>query len=199
MFYNIPIPSDIKKMVKRRVLTRLIVCSGVLALFIVFAILFGTRALRGVPPLGQIGIYIVYFLLPFLITGVPIKLLGSSWCGTLVNVEIKEKIVNRILLAQSGFGSHTSLFYMNHIYLSIKSDDKQTIKRLVFKGESAKKEFVDFFHKGDEVIHVYGTKFVQKLPQKPDDHINCVVCGGVQPQDKKHCIFCGHTLRIIKE
>ena len=145
MFDNIFVPSDIKKTVKRGVLTRLIVCAVVLAVFTVFAILFGTRALRGVPPLGQGGIYIVYFLLPFLITGVPIKLLGSSWRGTLVNVYIKEKLVNRILLTQSGFSSSTSLVYMNHIYLSIKPDGKQTIKRLVFKGESAKKEFVDFF------------------------------------------------------
>lgn len=44
---------------------------------------------------------------------------------------------------------------------------------------------------GDELIHFRGSRLhltTDKLPT------TCILCGGISPEEKEHCVFCGHSL-----
>ena len=88
---------------------------------------------------------------------------------------------------------------INNIKLHILCDNGKIIVKNAFSGKAMYAEFLDFFHCDDVVICLNGVNFVQRLPNKPDDPINCVVCGMVQEQGRRKCVACGHTLHIIEE
>ena len=132
-------------------------------------------------------------MVPFLITRIPFKLRGSSWIGTVENVEVKETVVPYLKGSLHHFYNR---WFDNHIVLTVKTDDGNVLKHEAFQGNARFREFIDYYKEGDRVIYIYGTNYVYKKPRKQDDTLICVICGGLNIQDNDKCVFCGHSLYL---
>ena len=180
-----------------QIVKRLLVCIAGIA--IVALILFYYKdqiAQSGTS--AQVLAYIVPFILVLIVTGVPMKLMDRSWRGTIENVKVREALIHQFgrNYRVAGRGAE----YGNVVDLEIKLDSGKTITcHPTFKPLKDIKS-IDFytsnFKCGDRVVHIYGTNFVQRLPDGDAELINCVVCGEVQHKDREKCEACGHTLNV---
>ena len=180
-----------------QIVKRLLVCVAGFA--IVALILFYYRGKIAQSSVSaQILAYIVPFIAVLIVTGVPMKLIDRSWRGTIENVKVREVLIHQFgrNYRVAGRGAE----YGNVVDLEVKLDSGKTITcRPTFKPLKDVKS-IDFytsnFKRGDRVVHIYGTNFVQRLPDGDAELINCVVCGEVQQKDREKCEACGHTLNV---
>ncbi len=77
-------------------------------------------------------------MVPFLITRIPFKLRGSSWIGTVENVEVKETVVPYLKGSLHHFYNR---WFDNHIVLTVKTDDGNVLKHEAFQGNARFREF----------------------------------------------------------
>ena len=190
----IKVPRDIKHYVRMRVAMRLLACilgNAAIALILIF---YKDRiAERSVS--AQVLVYTIPFVLMFLATGVPLKLIDHTWCGTIENVKVKTVLAGDL----NGFNHRR---WENVIEMEVRLDSGKIIRYSPLKGYIGGQKSLDFytdnFKTGDKVIHVYGTRFIQRLPDEESDTINCVICGEVQSKDHVKCESCEHSLNITE-
>ena len=189
------IPRDIRLYVLRRVAARVLACIlGNAAVLLI--LVFYKDKIAGSSVSAQVLVYTIPFILVFLATGVPLKLIDHTWYGTIENVRVREVLVHQ-------FGRNyrvpgRGVEYGNVVELDVKLDSGKTIKCSPIIKPLKDLESIDFytlnFKPGDRVVHVYLTNFVQRLPDEETDTINCVICGEVQSRDHDRCEACGHSL-----
>ena len=86
---QIIVPNDIKKAVKKKKSCELATLFALLTVFIAAAVILEVLSLNKFPLSVRVIIYTLLVMVPFLITRIPFKLRGSSWIGTVENVEVK--------------------------------------------------------------------------------------------------------------
>ena len=197
MYTNKPVlPEDIRKIVTRAVAKRVIPCIILEFILLWYVIFFGEMSFRMVGIEVRILIYIVLILLPFIITGVPLKLIDRSWKGEIIGINV-DMGLNRSV---NGKGVRE----VSYLVLKIKRDDGKIVDHTVsvfslgytMQSSRAKSEFAeDDYAVGDKVYHYYGIK--RLLIIHKDNSRECVICGSNNPEKNDRCFYCGHS--IIKK
>ena len=196
---EIKIPHDIKLYVRKRVAIRLlacIICNTAAALILIF---YRDRIAESSVS-AQVLVYTIPFVLMFLATGVPLKLIDHTWSGKIEDVRVREVLVH--LFGRNYRVPGRGVEYGNVVELDVKLDSGKTIRCSPIIKPLKDIESIDFytfnFKPGDRVVHIYLTSFVQRLPDEEAKLKNCVICGEVQSKDHVKCESCGHSLNITK-
>ena len=196
---KITLPADIENYVHKSIAKRIIKCVLLMILFGTILYFWGERMFSFSPEL-KTGAYIVVMLLPFIISGVPIKLIDRSWCGEIIKVHIKEEV------AFNTVGGVKGIPYTKHsVYLLVKTD-KGIIKNILAKEYGSKlnngadvplqgkiEHHTDDYTVGEKIYHFYGLKNYYVV-RNHSDTLDCVVCGSENKRENKTCYDCGHTL-----
>ena len=198
------LPLSLKKKRLRNILLRTISCFVLLSLALVSIILWGgsmfpfpTQSAKGL----RIFCYALMLVLPFVVTGVPFKLIDRSFSGTICKVMVKDSITSK------GIRQSSAITYVqSDLILTIEKDDGKTIEytRLSFRTpfnhyspesrpgnvEHHKNSFVV----GDRVHKYYGFRYVYTAHSHPRNDKYCIVCGQKNENKEGYCWSCGAEL-----
>ena len=195
------LPPSLKKRRVFKILFRICSCLLLLAIFITIIILWGNRLFPSSDyPQLKIIFYIIILCIPFLSTGVPLKLIDSSWSGTITNVEIKEN------LGTTSCPAHVHLYPKEDLIITITKDNgkilKHTILSLVEKNNNGTKRTPigkAFYHEhkykiGDRVHKYYGFKHLYFIPHSYHNTKDCIICGSKNDINDHICWYCNSEL-----
>lgn len=200
-------PVDIRKHIYRKIVLRILSFVALETLAVVF-ILFQRERIFEIAGGADLIISIaVLTILPFLITGVPFKLIDRTWRGTVVDVKVKTTIdfAGRFS-ASKNMGS---MYHKNTIHLKVKRDDgkivdvkalelgiQNGVTSLFFDGVVFGRldDHLDNFKIGDVVYHFYGLKRPYILHNTKKKFTYCVICGYRNFTSDSECSGCGHSL-----
>jgi len=125
------LPISLKKKVIHNILIRSIVCLLLLTLFIFIIIMWGNKLFpitfdyrKGYTGL-RILCYVLFLCVPFLVTGIPLKLIDKSWSGTITRVEIKEN------LGTTSNPHYVYVYPKQDLILTIRREDGKEIQKTV--------------------------------------------------------------------
>lgn len=134
--------------------------------------------------------YIITMLLPFAITGVPHKLIDSTYYGTIRKINIVTTIDND----SSVKPTREHLYLRNTVYLSVERPDGKLIYRKAHSVKAEVTQNANTYNEGDSVFHLYGSNIVVVLPDSNSATIQCSVCGSYNNIENDKCHNCGHSL-----
>lgn len=197
-----PLPRSLAKLRVTRILKRLGICALLLAGIIVMIELLGEEmfAFGTTNTTAKKNFLLMFYLIPFLVTGVPFKLIDRSWSGTVIRIDVEPGIAYQGWAAGSGRG------YMNRtnkIVLMIEKDNGAVIPYTVMSlnikefthqriGATAKVEQQESnFAIGDKVYKYYGFKHIAIEHKRVIGKKHCIVCGHVSKYEKDICWNCG--------
>ena len=184
------LPKDLQKYCRNRILKRVIPCIFLVSSFAIILALWGNVIFRTDNKTFQTSCYIVTMLIPFAVTGVPHKLIDSTYYGTVKKVDIVTTTDN----ASSVRPSRELLYSKNTIYLSIEQPDGKLIYKKVYSGKARFQQNINTYNEGDLVFHLYGTNTVVVLPDTNDSSVHCSVCGTSNSIENNKCCDCGHSV-----
>lgn len=138
----------------------------------------------------QTSCYVVVMLIPFVITGVPHKLIDSTYYGTVKKVDIVTTMDNDSAVKPT----REHLYLKNTIYLSIERPDGKLIYKKAYSGKAQLQQNINAYNEGDLVFHLYGSNHVVVLPDANDSSVYCSVCASSNNIENNICRDCGHTL-----
>ena len=184
------LPKDLQIYCRNRILKRVIPCIILISVFATILALWGNVIFNTDNKVFQASCYIVVMLIPFVITGVPHKLIDSSYYGTVKKVDIVTTTDN-----DSSFKpTREHLYLKNTIYLSIEQPDGKLIYKKAYSGKARLQQNINTYNEGDLVFHLYGTNTVVVLPDSNDSTVHCVVCGFSNNIEDDKCRDCGYSL-----
>lgn len=201
---KIKMPTDIKKYIAKKVIIRVLWLVLLIALSICANVylweIFAAKSRTYI----HIVFIVVSALLPFVISGIPLKLIDNSWSGTVTNIEIKE---------ETGTVSNgtTNVFpYIKHvIVLTLKKDNGSFLKVRIKEygtrnhpgipvpSEGNIHHHMNDYSIGDIVYHFYGLSEYFVLSLDPTKPVNCVICGNQTPAESGKCWNCGYSLITV--
>ena len=189
------LPSDLKGYARREVLKRVVPCILLSALLVYLLLFFGEEIIGTRKALAKIICYPLIMLIPFILTGVPFKMLDSSWTGEIIHVTAKAGIA-----AASGAARH--IYGDVKVIVTIRKTNGKTMKykmqAVAFpKGSDAKgniERALNMYPVGAKVCHLYGTKHIVVIPSAADTTVLCPVCADVNDKEERACRSCGHSL-----
>ena len=136
------LPISLKRKRLYRIIIRSTFCALLLVIFIFVIIVWGNKIFPTTQQNNsgymflKITFYILFLSVPFIITGVPLKLIDKSWSGTITSIKIKEK------LGTTDNPKYVYTFPMQNLILTIKDDgcgmDKNTLNNLFVPYYSSK-------------------------------------------------------------
>ena len=196
---KLTLPADIENYVHKSIAKRIVKCVLLLILFGAILYFWGERMFSYNTEF-KLTCYIVVMILPLVISGVPIKLIDSTWRGEIIKVHIKEQV------AFNTVGSVKGVPYTKHsIYLLVKTD-KGRVKKILANEYGSKlnngaevpsqgkiEHRTEDYSVGDKVYHFYGLKHCFVV-REDSEYIDCVVCGTRNKRENKECFDCGHEL-----
>ncbi|MBQ9467893.1 MAG: hypothetical protein IJU52_02675 [Clostridia bacterium] len=196
------LPQDVKAYIAKKVAVRLTICLLLEAAAVVVVMLWGRKLLASVKTGITVLCYVVFFLLPFVFSGVPLKLIDRTWYGVVEKVDVDTTYDN-----DQPFKPTLEHFYLkNTVYLTVKEPDtERLIIKKVYAGRAKLQRHINTYKKGDTVFHLYGSQHTIVLPIAHETHVQCAVCGAMNelPEigegEEPTCHNCNLTLiRRIK-
>ena len=195
------LPLSLRQRRARSITLRITVCVLLLLLFIFVIITWGDKLFPSTlkSRVGYTGLkamfYILLLSIPFIISGVPFKLINCSWSGTVIAVTVEEN------LKASGAG-RPRLSKSHNLILTIKTDKGKEIEHTILSFDSRATSYTSgkihhHEHKiavGDRVYKYYGFKYLYIIPQKHHEHKSCIVCGAKNKIKDKKCWSCDSEL-----
>ena len=181
--------NDLKSHIRRAVLKRLIPCAVLLAACGVLLFFLGERIFNMENEQMRILCYIIVMLIPLAVTGVPKKLIDRTYCGEVIDARVKRTVDNESYVKPT----LEHMYYKNTVYLDVKLDNGREITVKAFEGRDDDLNPY-FYHKGDRVFHLYGSKHTVILPREGANAVRCAVCGTKNLISEGKCVDCGHTL-----
>lgn len=181
------LPRDLKSYTRNFILKKLLVLAALLAVFGTILFFLGERIFNFDNVGLKILCYIITLLIPFRISGVPAKLIDSTWCGKITDINVD-------LTTDSDSPSkptRETLYTKRTVYLTVVTPEGKTVRHKVYSGPD---DVSGGWHVGDSVFHLYGTDKVVVLPDGKSDTVACPVCGSSESAHAEHCTGCGHTL-----
>ena len=188
------LPTDIQQHVKNKIVKRVVKCLLAEAAVMTALFFMGDRFFSALGPVGQSITYALLLLLPFLLTGVPFKLLDRSWRGTIMKVRVKTGVECGSLARTT----KETIYYKNTVILTIQLDSGKTIRRRAYEGRCGTKSNFDEYQVGNPVYHFYGIEPLYVISGRENDTRKCLLCGMSAPTQNKVCPACGHTLIKLK-
>ncbi len=184
------LPKDLQTYYRNRILKRVIPCIILISVFATILILWGNVIFNTDNKAFQTSCYFVVMLIPFAITGVPHKLIDSTYYGTVKKVDIVTTTDND----SSVKPTREHLYLKNTIYLSIERPDGKLIYKKAYSGKARLQQNINTYNEGDLVFHLYGTNTVVALSESKDTIIHCAVCGSSNNIADDKCRDCNHSL-----
>ena len=202
-----PLPLSLKRKRKQRIIIRSVVCFLLLASFIFIIIMWGNKLFpitfdyrKGYTGL-RILFYVLFLCVPFLVTGIPLKLIDKSWSGTITSITVVEK------LATTDNPKYIYPFPKQDLILTIQNDQGKEIKYTVLSlSERNHRNVTDNIGKihyhthefcvGDRVHKYYGYKHLFVSYQKTHKTKYCISCGSKNNLTEIKCWYCSSELRL---
>lgn len=198
---DIKLPNDISGYVKKKIIKRVLYLFVLIAAFAA-ANVYLWHEIKDMNMMARAAIFITSIILPFVISGVPLKMIDRSWRGEVISVEIKE---------ETGVYMHGGQYatpYAKHvIILNVKKDNGEIEKvraaeygtKNRFRGEDVPNEgdinhHMNDYRKGDLVYHFYGIPHNLVVGSEIHRPTNCVMCGCRNPKPDDKCFNCGYSL-----
>ena len=187
---NLYLPADLKKYVRKRIMKRVIPCGILLIICGVVLLLWGNR-IFDTDNLGfKYFCYFLVMLVPFLVTGVPIKLKDKTYFGTIDRVDI----VTTYDLSSKVHAKLEMLYKKNTVYLNVILPDGKELYTKVYEGKANLQQHLSTYEKGDMVFHLYGTEYTVILPKDAETRVQCAICGSNNDKEQDVCRNCGYSL-----
>ena len=199
-----PLPKSLRSKRNKAILSRVIPCFILLIACVVILVLWGERLFR-VPSsdfiIVQKILYVLFLLLPFVITGVPLKLIDSSWDGVIADVKVRERIGT-----YSRAPGKPGMYTRHDLILTvIKSNGK---KKKYVALSLGKADFtwqnppivgkiayhVEKYPIGAHVYKYYGFKQLYLAPSHDEDRKICIVCSTTNKNQDTTCGYCHSDL-----
>ena len=188
------VPNDIKQLVKRNILARLLYLLVCLVLALV-AIYFYHKSTSNHGSVDYVVTVSVFLILPFIISGFPLKLIGPlTYSGKILKVDIYSQIYNA-----DGKSSIMSIFSRRHKLVTelLIEEDTHHLNVTVAKNVHIKNHgYSELYKAGDRIVHVYGTDYIKIISDHPDTPTVCVVCGAINKVKTGKCCNCGYSLDV---
>lgn len=194
--YKPILPEDIQRKVVNSIIKKVFPCIVLEIIIVLYIVFWGEKSFKMVDLGVRVLIYVVLIIVPFVVTGVPLKLIDRSWKGEIVAINVNMGLVRSV----NGRGVRDG----SYLILKIKRDDGKIIEHTLnvftyanaMKSNRARSEFAeDDYAVGDKVYHYYGIK--RLLIIHKDKSRECVICGANNPEHNDRCFNCGHS--IIKK
>lgn len=194
--YKPILPDDIHRKVVSSIIKKVFPCIVFEIIIVLYIVFWGEKSFKMVDLGVRVLIYVVLIIVPFVVTGVPLKLIDRSWKGEIVAINVNMGLVRSV----NGRGVRDG----SYLVLKIKRDDGKIIDHTLnvftyanaMKSNRARSEFAeDDYAVGDKVYHYYGIK--RLLIIHKDKSRECVICGANNPEHNDRCFNCGHS--IIKK
>ena len=201
MYPILPLSLRIKR--RNRILRKIVICAILFFAFLFIILVFG-EVLFSVPEKYAVTkslIYLLVLLLPFAITGVPVKLIDKSWSGTVLAVDVKES-VGSYKRSLGKYGIYTK----HDLVLKIQKDDGREIEYTALSlgvkykpsqefSEVGKIEYhTSEYRVGDRVHKYYGFKYLYISNRNDQDGKPCIVCGSNNNIEHSRCWSCGSEM-----
>ena len=200
------LPTSLKRKRILNIVIRSTICLLLLVIFITVIIVWGNRLFpdtldhrAGYTSL-KIMFYMIVLCVPFLITGIPFKLIDTSWSGTITAVKIRES------LGTTSNPRYVYVYPKEDLILTIRRDDGKEIKQTVLSlaekfepGQDGTPNGKVFYHThkynlGDRVYKYYGFKHLYLIPTDYQNSKICICCGSQNKIEAKSCWYCNSEL-----
>ena len=195
------LPLSLREKRRANILRRVIPCILLFALFLYALVTRGEEILPVPHEFARLVVYTIWLLLPFIITGVPLKLIDKSFSGTVVAVDVKEKIGT-----YSRSFAKPGLYTRHDLVLTIQTDEGKKIKytALSLGVKNRPHQFppnlgsiehrTEDYSVGDRVHKYYGFRALWVTLQNSVDQKYCIVCGTKNGNDDSRCWSCHSEL-----
>lgn len=187
---NLQISKDLKLFSIKAVLKRVIPCLLMLAAFAVILALWGDVILPIDKDIVKVIVYTAVMLVPFVLTGVPFKLIDKTYSGTVQEVEITTTVDN----AYHGQPTRENLYLKNTVFLHVKQENGTVVRRKASEKNAKMSQNLEAYKKGDSVFHLYGSTLTIVLPKDTETLVQCAICGDANDKNEGCCKACGHSL-----
>ena len=184
------LPKDLLKYCRKRILIRAIPCVILTAFFAIVLILWGNIIFDISNTVFRASCYFLFMLIPFAVTGVPHKLIDTTYYGKIKKVDL----VTTTNSDSSVKPALEHLYFKNTIRLWIETPNGKLIYKKAYSGKAGLGQNLHTYHEGDFVFHLYGTNTVVVLPDASETTVHCAVCGASNQTDNDKCRACGHSL-----
>ena len=205
------IPYDITYYVRRQLIKKIVwvaVLTAALAVFFAFfgAAIFGERC-----PLWLVAIFSALIaLLPFLLSGLPRRLLDSSFEGVIKKIEVKQvsrnshrggvRVGTAVRHSLHNPGRSATVIELHHRYtLLIACEDGKERRVTLGTSFSGGNIIASLYHVGDTVGHVAGTQGVYYIKQQNIHTRLCIICGSHGSSEDTSCHYCGMPYVLPEE
>ena len=188
------LPVDIKQYIVKKVVFRLSIWFVFEAIAVAVVLLWGSKLFSSVNAGITALSYTLVFLVPFVVTGVPFKLIDRTWYGVVEKVDVKTTYDYDRRFRPTLEGTYSK----NTIYLTVIPPEKERLLiKKVYAGRAKQQQHINDYKKGDRVFHLYGAQHTVVLPVPPEIHVQCAVCGTMNDLSKtadNKCRNCHLTL-----
>ncbi|MBE6694149.1 MAG: hypothetical protein E7589_05245 [Ruminococcaceae bacterium] len=188
------VPPDLKNYTRREVLKRVVPCILLLALLGYVLFSFGEEIIGTHKALAKMICYPLIMLIPFILTGVPFKMLDSSWTGEIIHVTVKEGL-------SAANGAARRIYGDVKVIVTIRKTSGKALRykmqAAVFprgEGKGNVERALNMYPVGAKVCHLYGTKHIVVIPSTSNTMVLCPVCADDNDKEERACRSCGHTL-----
>ncbi len=145
--------------------------------------------------------YALFLLLPFLVTGIPVRLIDRSWSGTVTAVIVEENMGtytrslgrpqpyrkhDLVLLIEKDNGKKTEYIPLS---LGVKYkpwDDPPNVGKIAYHTEE--------YREGDRVHKYYGFQHLYVSHPSSQQTRRCIVCGSKNEMQEHVCWYCSSEL-----
>ena len=124
------LPNDLKSHIRRVILKRAIPCAILLAACGILLFFLGERIFNMENVQMRILCYIVVMLIPFVVTGVPMKLIDRTYCGEVIEARVKRTVDNESYVKPT----LEHMYFKNTVYLDVRLDNGKEITVKAYEG-----------------------------------------------------------------
>ena len=188
---KMPIPKDLKAYCRKQTLKRVLPCAIMFVAFGLILLEWGEVIFATQNKIFLISCYVAVMILPFVLTGVPYKLIDKTYYGTVTKVDVITALSCKSAVK---VGGDMMWYTKNTIILTVLLENEKSIKVKVYEGQTKLGQHLNSYHEGDKVFHLYGTNVTIVLPDSADTSVQCSVCGTSNNIKDDKCRDCGHSL-----
>lgn len=192
---KVAVPKSVKKKVFREILIRFVKLVIFLAIAYVISDWLWVENTDNLnfKSAGPTTVTVVLYVLPFVFSGIPVKLIDKNWYGKIISIET-ETVKSREKISETVDRNH----YLKQIALIETPDGKLHEKRIYDEGTLLHENAGEVYSVGDTVVHAYGTDYLVPLRNKNDTkkRVVCAYCGFKSPNGTDVCQNCGCSTEI---
>lgn len=189
---NEQLPIELRELVHRKVLFRVLSCLFLIAVNATIILLWGDvlfATAKGQEIFKHLC-YELFLLLPLVITRIDKVFTDRSYIGTVQDVRIATVADSKSAVKPT----REMLYCKNEIFLAVKTDSGKIIERKVYSGPANNSQKLEYYHVGDRVLHLHGTGVTIVLPEANSKRCYCAVCEGSSDIRNRKCEHCGRVL-----